>query len=70
MTDRRSRAPIRCADPGCVHLGAWHASKGMCPTHYRELAANTAAAVARATATPEPVTTPIDVARDLLGGQP
>jgi len=69
VSDRRSRAPIRCAESSCVHVGYWQTSRDRCPTHYRELAANTAAAVARATAAPEPVT-PINVARDLLGGQP
>lgn len=47
MTDRRSRAPMRCQEPGCVHVGAWQASRGLCPVHYAELTEYLAAVIRR-----------------------
>lgn len=67
MTDRRNRALIRCQVKGCIHVGPWDAAVPFCPGHIDDARSNWRAAVARATATPEP-TTPLDTARTLLGG--
>ncbi len=49
MSDRRSRIAVRCAHPGCPHVGMFQTSRNLCPPHYRELVDATAAAVRRAT---------------------
>lgn len=68
MTDRRNRPIIRCAEPSCVSVGHWQASRGYCPAHYREFVAYLRAAIQRVRDRPDP--DPYRVASAALSGNP